>query len=188
MRWLVCLVLISLIGCHKGRYDQSAMARLPEKERKIVGQYELEKSHESISDPEMQKLADMFAGYEGITTLECFPDKRFEMTSGNVPMKGTWEMAGAEVHLSVQEVNGKKASEIGKVKDTSRGISGFDLSTPDRNEFLNDFMNSMALERAQSLSVLKVGIDGTSLYTTAAGPGSLFGSKVSTFRRKSGAE
>ena len=188
MRWIVCLLLVALIGCHRGRYDPAAMARLPEKERKIVGQYELEKSHENITDPEMQKLADMFAGYEGVTTLECFPDKHFEMASANIPMKGTWEMAGTEVHLTVQEVNGKKASDIGKVKDTSRGISGFDLSTPDRNEFLNDFMNSMALERAQSLAVLKVGVDGTSLYTTATGPGSLFGSEVSTFKRKAGSE
>ena len=183
MRAILCLVAVLCVaGCHRGGYDQSLMARLTAPEQKIVGMYKLEQSFESGQSDELKKLAEAMEMMNGEVTMECLPDKSFTMTVSNIPIKGKWAMTGTAVTLTIDDVSGKAPGEIGSAKEKMRGVSGYDMPAAQRDGFMEDFMNSMALDRAKELVNLKVGVDGRSLYTTATGAGTVFGSSVSTFR------
>jgi len=182
MRWLIAVCLIFGFGCHGGGYDQSLMAKLTAKEQGIVGKYLLETSFQGTENNELKSFAEAMQALGGETTIECFPDKSFLMVVSQVVVEGKWVVDGMFVRLSIKSVGGKNPGEIGRAKDRARGISGFDLNNPQRSEFLQDFMNTMALERAESLRNLRIGVDGHSLYSSEGTSNDLFGATVSTFK------
>lgn len=182
MRWLVAVCLFFGFGCSRGGYDQSLMAKLNAKEQGVVGKYLLETSFQGTQNDELKSFAEAMKALGGETTIECFPDKSFVMVVSQVEVKGKWVVDGMFVRLSIQSVGGKNPGEIGRAKDQARGVSGFDLNNPQRSEFLQDFMNTVALERAESLRNLRIGVDGHSMYSSEGSSSDLFGTTVSTFK------
>lgn len=181
MRFLLILALfVSLAGCQKG-YDPALMSRLNAAEHKLVGKYKLEIEVTGEGSKQFKEIMQAMAGKDGDTTLECQPDKSFQMRSSGVDVHGTWTLEKETLWLAINKVGDQKPSEI-QPFNFENMKSGFDLSSAEREKFLKDFSASMALEQAESLSKLRVGVDGM-LYADAGEP-TLFGSFTSYFKKE----
>lgn len=178
---LYSLIFLLLAGCQKG-YDSELMRRLSREEHQLIGKYKLETEFTGEGAKELEELMSLLAGIEGgDTTLECLPDKTFKMIASGVEVTGDWKLESPQLWLQIKQVGNKKPSEIAKVELGSMFKSGFDMSGKEREEFLASYQNSLALERAEGLTKLRVGTDG-SLYAQPT-DGQIFGSTTSYFTR-----
>ncbi|MBC8064320.1 MAG: hypothetical protein H7Y17_05785 [Chlorobia bacterium] len=179
---VVLLVLVS-IGCRKGGYDQSQMAKLTAPEQKIVGKYKMETEFNTGNSAELKELLEVLETLEGgETTLECLPDKTFTMAVGEVPVKGTWSLEQTSLRLRITAVGSMKPEQVAKIESKNLGVSGWSMNPAQRDEFLAAHRNSLALERAEGMTSIRVGADGT-LYSAGDASGSLFGSMMNYFKR-----
>lgn len=174
-------ILIFLAGCQKG-YDSELMRRLSREEHQLIGKYTLETEFSGEGAKELKELMELLADLEGgETTLECLPDKTFQMMATGVEVTGDWKLESPQLWLQIKKVGDKKPSEISKVELGSMFKSGFDMSGKERDEFMSSYRSSMALERAESLTNLRVGVDGA-LYAQPT-DGKFFGATTSYFKR-----
>ena len=174
-------------ACKKG-YDQSQMAKLTASEQAIVGNYELKTEFVSAqpgaTSAEMKDLIEMMTMLEGgATRLECLPDKTFVLSAGETPVRGVWTLDKAHLRLRIDKVGDMKPDQIAKVELANKGISGFNMSPEQRQEFLSAYRNSVALERAESVAKLRVAADGT-LYAETNQSDSIFGNMVNYFTKQ----
>jgi hypothetical protein len=182
---LALLPLLLLAGCKKG-YDQVAMGRLTAPEQKIVGKYKMETEFSAGTGEgsmEIKKAMEFIMMLEdgGDTLLECFPDKKFVMTVGELPVTGDWNLADTSLRLRINKIGEQKPEEIARDQLKGKGVSGWSMSPAQRDEFLKAHRGSIALERAESMATMRVSSDGT-LYG-AAPENSLFGSLISFFKK-----
>ena len=190
MRFVFLLVvLVCCASCKKG-YDKSQMASLTAPELAIVGKYELKteltssSSGSGPSSAEFNDLMQLLTMLEGGTTkLECFPDKTYVMSVGETPVKGTWNLEKAELRLKIDKIGELRPEQIAKVENANRGVSGWNMTSEQRDEFLTTYRGSVALELAESLAKLRVAADGT-LYSDSGTTDSIFGGFVSYFTKK----
>lgn len=174
-------IVVALVGCKKG-YDPALMSRLNAGEHKLVGKYKLETEFGGEGGKEFQQLIEMMSSMEGETKVEFLPDKTFAMMVAETPVTGAWSLEAGQLSLQIKQVGGKKASEVSRIDPANFSISGFSMSGKERDEFLQKYASSMALERAESLTRLRVSTDGT-LYTTSPEK-TLFGSLSSFFKKE----
>ena len=184
MRPLVCfLFVLAILGCKKGGYDQNQMALLTAPEQKIVGKYKLETEFNSS---EAKELMDMMKALELLepakTKLECFPDRTYTMLVGKVEVKGKWKLEQQQVQLRIEKVGDMRPEQIAKIETKNMGISGFSMSPSQREEFLKAYSNSMALDRAEGMALMRIGTDGT-LYAAGDPKASIFGTLVNYFKK-----
>lgn len=180
---IAVLLVLGVIGCRKGGYDQSQMAKLTAPEQKIVGKYKMETEFSGGDSAQLKDLMNVLELLEGgETTLECFPDKSFVMTVGEVPVKGTWGFEQTSIRLRITTVGSMKPGQVAKIESKNLGVSGWSMTPAQRDEFLAAYRNSIALERAEGMTSIRVGADGT-LYSAGGAEGSLFGSMVNYFKR-----
>ena len=182
----VTALLLSGMGCKNG-YDQSLMAKLTAPEQAIVGKNklktELAAAQPGATSAEFRDLMEILTFLEGgPTTLECLPDKSFAMVVGDTAVKGSWQLDKTELRLKIGKVGDMKPEQISKVDLENRGMSGFNMNPEQRDQFLSAYKNSIALERAESLTRLRVSADGT-LYAESGQADSMFGSLVSYFTK-----
>lgn len=178
---LLLPILLVFVGCNKG-YDPELMRRLSREEHSLIGKYQLEMEFSGEGAKELRELVALLSGLEGgDTTLECLPDKTFTMMASGVKVTGDWRLESPQLWLQIKQVGDKKPSEIAKVELGSMFKSGFDMSGKERDEFLSGYRNSMALEQAEGLTNLRVGVDGA-LYAQPV-EGALFGASTSYFKR-----
>ena len=184
MRPLVCLIFVlAAFGCKKHGYDQSQMANLTAPEQKIVGKYKLETEFNSAESKELVDMLKALDVFEvGETTLECFPDKTYSMLVGKVEVKGQWKLEQQFVQLRIDKVGDMRPEQIAKIERKNMGISGWSMTPKQRDEFLQAYGNSMALERAENMAYMRVGVGGT-LYAAGNPKASIFGSMVSFFKK-----
>jgi hypothetical protein len=183
----ITALLLCGIGCKKG-YDQSQMAKLTAPEQAIVGKYELKTelaaAQPGASTAEFRDLMEILTLLEGgPTILECLPDKSFAMVVGDTTVKGSWKLDKSELRLKIDKIGDMKPEQISRVELENRGMSGFNMSPEQRDQFLSAYRNSIALERAESVARLRVSADGT-LFADSGQSDSMFGSLVSYFAKK----
>jgi hypothetical protein len=182
------LLLILCAGCNSGGYDASQMARLTAPERKVVGNYKLKMDLGAEgNNAELKDLVRLIEAMEGETTLECLPAKKFSMMIGTTPVTGDWAIQDLKLRLTIRQVGSMKPEEIAKTELANRQGSVWDMSAQERDKFLATYQNSLALERAESLALLRIGADGN-LYADDGGKSSLFGSISSYFQKESSAK
>lgn len=178
---LLLTLLIAIAGCKKG-YDPALMSKLNAGEHKLVGKYILETEFGGDGGKEFKELIEMMASLEGETKIEFLPDKTFAMMVSETPVTGDWSLESNQLRLQIKKVGDRKASEVSRMDPTQMPRSGFDLSSKERDEFLQTYASSMALERAESLTSLRVSADGT-LYASSP-ENTMFGSLTSFFKKE----
>lgn len=175
----ILLILLAL-GCKKSGYNQNEMVRLTESEKKVVGKWTLERSF-GKGEEDLKKVMEMVDGMGSPVELECFPNKSYGLVVLKVPVKGTWAVIGTEVRLTIEKVGEMRPEDITRVATKNRGVSGWDMGSVQRDEYLKGVTNSLALTSAEDLSLLQIGVDGKSLYV-ARNKETLFGSTIRVFK------
>jgi len=178
---LMSLVVL-LAGCGKGKYDEQAMARLTDSEKKIVGEWQLERSFGNEETEEVRKMMEMFNEMAGPVTLECFPDKSYNMELLGVLVEGKWALDRTQVRLQIEKVGGMAPQDVIRGK-SKPGVSGWNMNPSQRQEFLSSMGNSAALDNAEEMRTLKMGVDGRSLYVVTSNSNALFSSGESVFKK-----
>ncbi len=181
---LPAIVLFAALGCGKG-YDQAQMSKLSSAEYGIVGRYTLEVDYGTVSKDLKELLDVMTAMSGGRATLECMPDHSFVMTVNGVPVRGTWRVDSNNVRLRLQQVGDLKPSQVRRVELSMFGFSSRGMTRKDAEKLMREYMNSVALERAESMALMRIGTDGR-LYAVSRPNETMFSAASSYFVKEKG--
>ncbi|MBN9500955.1 MAG: hypothetical protein J0H02_04145, partial [Armatimonadetes bacterium] len=157
-------------------------ARLTDSEKKIVGEWQLERSFGNEETEEVRKMMEMFNEMAGPVTPECFPDKSYNMELLGVLVEGKWALDRTQVRLQIEKVGGMAPQDVIRGK-SKPGVSGWNMNPSQRQEFLSSMGNSAALDNAEEMRTLKMGVDGRSLYVVTSNSNALFSSGESVFKK-----
>ena len=183
MKSAALALTVLLLGC-KGGYDQSQMARLTAPEQAIVGRYEMETDFSAIDSKELRGLIEAIGSMEGgDATLECFPNHSYVMEVSGIPVSGSWSLEKGLVRLRIQKVGDKNPEDIQRVKMTQLDFGRLLRNREQGEEFMSEYVHSIALDRAESMAAMRVGADGT-LYGQGSSSSILFGTVESYFKKQ----
>lgn len=185
---LFLLAVVLAFGCKKQGYNPNEMARLTPTEKKVVGKWKLERRLPDSEGKDVKEMVEVFDSIGGPVTMECLPNKTYTLIAMQIPVTGTWSVEGVNVRLRIEKVGDQRPEQIERIHNQTRGVNGFDMSALQREDFLKAHANSAALDQAEAVNNLQIGVDGKSLYVTRTNNGGnsladiLFSDVISVFK------
>lgn len=160
LRYLPLLLALCLFGCNS---RDSQISALNPAERGVVGTYQLKIAlRKSVPEYEWNNRAlnELEALPARQTVLDLLPSKQFLMKVGKREVKGIWRVDNDALYLRIESVAGVKPASVERVYQKDIGKHRLKFKSDEWNEFIDNSLKTLALERAEMLATMRIERDG----------------------------